>query len=124
MPRPRLKIPARLPIRLIPDHRSVLAVRIRMPAYPRHTAAALFLLLTARQVAAAETASIEVGLVIRDSCLVQHDLPARSAHTPMVSCSLDSPYQVQPGTLTAPVAQASAPQPSVALAPSLWQVTF
>jgi hypothetical protein len=94
-----------------------------MPAYPRHTAAALFLLLTARQVAAAETASIEVGLVIRDNCLVQHDLPAKSAHAPMVSCSLDSPYQVQPGTPTAP-AQASAPRQSVALAPSLWQVTF
>jgi hypothetical protein len=81
--------------------------------------AALPLMLVAHQASSTETTTVEVSLVIKESCVVrQDDGPA----APSVSCALGSPYGLQSG---APIpSHTQAPRSSAPITPSLWQVTF
>jgi hypothetical protein len=88
--------------------------------------ATLPLMLIAHPLSATNTAAVEVSLVIKDSCIVQQDDERTSVHTaPSVSCALGSPYGVQLTTQASPaLSHATAPRSSIAITPSLWQVTF
>ncbi|SFR89437.1 hypothetical protein SAMN05216570_0379 [Dyella sp. OK004] len=85
--------------------------------------ATLSLMSVAYQASSNETATVEVSLVIKESCVVrQVDGEQADQTAPSVECALDSPYGVQPGAHRPP--HAKAPRSSVPITPSLWQVTF
>lgn len=84
---------------------------------------ALPLMLIAPQASSTKTATVEVSLVIKESCVVRQDDGEPADQTaPSVECALDSPYGVQPGARRPP--NAKAPRSSAPITPSLWQVTF
>ena len=92
----------------------------------RRSAVALSLVFATCQAFAAEVATVEVSLVIKERCLVRQESRKVESHRPPnVSCDLDSPYLVQPGTGVSDSPTATPAEPSsLTLAPSLWQVTF
>lgn len=84
---------------------------------------ALPLMLIAPQTSSTQTATVEVSLVIKESCVVRQDDRQTAVQTaPSVSCALGSPYGLQSGAPD--LSHANAPRSSMPVTPSLWQVTF
>lgn len=81
----------------------------------------LALCLALPSACAAQTAPMQVSLVVTEQCVVSHEA-AEERRPPSVDCQFSSPYDVRPGADAATTTPS--PRQGASLGEALWQVTF